>query len=54
MAAMAPSHVPGSGGKHVLRAASDLAHNLAEAGGEDGPEVAHPRAEVTRLRAHTV
>jgi hypothetical protein len=36
-------------GKHVLRAARDL----AEAGGEDGPEVAHSRAEITWLRAHT-
>ncbi len=49
MAAAAPSHVPGTHGKHVLRAARDL----AEAGGEDGPEVAHSRAEITRLRAHT-
>ncbi len=40
-------------GKHVLRAARDLAYNLAEAGGEDGPEVGHSRVEVTRLRAHT-
>ena len=37
----------------MLRAARDLADNLAEAGGEDGPEVAHSRAEITRLRAHT-
>ena len=33
MAAAAPSHVPRTQGKHVLRAAPDL----AEAGGEDGP-----------------
>ncbi len=36
-------------GKHVLRAARDL----AEACGEDGPEVAHSRAESTWPRAHT-
>jgi hypothetical protein len=36
----------------VLRAACDLAHDLAEAGGEDDPEMIHSRAEITRLRAH--
>lgn len=49
MAAAAPSHVPGTRRKHVLRAA----HDLAEAGGEDGPEVVHYRAEITRMRART-
>lgn len=36
--------------KHVLRAARDLAHDLAVAGGQDSPEVLHSRAEVHRLR----
>jgi RsiW-degrading membrane proteinase PrsW (M82 family) len=36
--------------KHVLRAARDLAADLAEAGGEDTPDVLHARAEVARLR----
>ena len=49
MAAAAPSQVPGTQRKHVLRAAPDL----AEAGGEDAPEVAQSRAEISRLRAHT-
>ncbi len=49
MAAAAPSYVPGTHGKHLLRAAPDL----AEAGGEDSPEVAQSRAEISRLRAHT-
>jgi hypothetical protein len=38
----------------VLRAARHFAHNdPAQADGEDGPEVVHSRAEVTRLRTHT-
>ena len=37
----------------MLRAARDLAHDLAKAGGEDGPEMVHSRAEITRLPAHT-
>ncbi len=49
MAAAASSHVPGTQGKYVLRAAPDL----AEAGGEDGPEVAQSRAEISWLRTHT-
>jgi RsiW-degrading membrane proteinase PrsW (M82 family) len=36
--------------RHVLRAARDLAAELAEAGGADTPEVAHARAEIGRLR----
>ncbi len=37
--------------KHVLRAARDLAADLAAAGGADTPEVAHAREEIARLRA---
>lgn len=37
--------------KHVLRAALDLAHELARSGGEDNERVAHERAEIARLRA---
>jgi RsiW-degrading membrane proteinase PrsW (M82 family) len=36
--------------KHVLRAAGDLAEDLAEAGGYDSPAVLHSRAEIGRLR----
>jgi hypothetical protein len=52
MTAAAPSHVPGTGRSNVLRAARDLAHDLAEAGEEDDPEMIHSRAEITRLRTH--
>jgi len=44
---------PGTGRrreKHVLRAAHDLAADLARSGGEDSPAVAHSRAEIARLR----
>ena len=37
--------------KHVLRAARDLAADLAAAGGEDTPSVEHSRREIARLRA---
>jgi RsiW-degrading membrane proteinase PrsW (M82 family) len=37
--------------KHVLRAAFDLAHEIALAGGADSPGVAHERAEIARVRA---
>jgi RsiW-degrading membrane proteinase PrsW (M82 family) len=37
--------------KHVLRAARDLAADLAAASGGETPEVAHARAEIARLRA---
>ena len=37
--------------KHVLRAARDLAEDLAEANGETTPEVEHSRAEIERLRS---
>lgn len=37
--------------QHILRAALDLAHELAAAGGPESPGVAHERAEVSRLRA---
>jgi protease PrsW len=36
--------------KHLLRAARDLAADLAEAGGDDTPHVLHARAEIARLR----
>ena len=36
--------------KHVLRAALDLGHELAAAGGNDSPGVARERAEIARLR----
>ena len=39
--------------KHVLRAARDLAEDLAASGGADTPEVAHSRAEISRLRTHS-
>ena len=42
------SHVPGSGGKHVMRAARDLA-----GGRERGPELTNSRPEITWLRTHT-
>ncbi len=38
--------------KHVLRAARDLAEDLAASDGADSPEVEHSRAEISRLRAH--
>ncbi len=34
----------------MLRAARDFAHYFAKAGGEDGPDMIHFRAEITRLR----
>ena len=37
--------------KHVLRAARDLAADLAVAGGEDTPPVEYSRSEIARLRA---
>jgi protease PrsW len=36
--------------RHVLRAARDLAADLAAANGRDDPEVVHSRAEIARLR----
>jgi RsiW-degrading membrane proteinase PrsW (M82 family) len=36
--------------KHLLRAARDLAADLAAANGRDDPEVLHSRAEIARLR----
>ncbi|WP_198664039.1 PrsW family intramembrane metalloprotease [Jiangella endophytica] len=36
--------------KHVVRAARDLGHDLAAAGGETSAAVAHSRAEIVRLR----
>jgi hypothetical protein len=36
--------------RHVLTAASDLAHQLARDGGADTPAVHHARNEVMRLR----
>ncbi|SEE67228.1 PrsW family intramembrane metalloprotease [Jiangella alba] len=36
--------------KHVVRAARDLGHDLAAAGGETSGAVAHSRAEIARLR----
>jgi RsiW-degrading membrane proteinase PrsW (M82 family) len=38
------------GAKHVLRAALDLAHELANARGQDCPGVQHERAEIARVR----
>jgi RsiW-degrading membrane proteinase PrsW (M82 family) len=37
--------------KHVLRAARDLAHDIAVAGGTNSPQVEHSRGEITRLRS---
>jgi hypothetical protein len=37
--------------RHVLRAARDLAADLAQSGGEETPAVRHARAEIARLRA---
>jgi protease PrsW len=37
--------------KHVVRAAFDLAHEIALARGADSPGVAHERAEIARVRA---
>ena len=37
--------------KHILRAALDLAHELAAAGGGESPGVDHQRREIARLRA---
>jgi RsiW-degrading membrane proteinase PrsW (M82 family) len=45
-----PSGVSRRREKHVLRAARDLAEDLAEAGGETTPAVEHSRAEIARLR----
>ena len=39
-----------SNAKHVLRAALDLAHEVAEAGGSESEGVRHERAEIARLR----
>ncbi|WP_116451173.1 PrsW family intramembrane metalloprotease [Blastococcus litoris] len=39
--------------KHVLRAARDLAQDLARADGDDSPAVLHARAEIGRLRRHS-
>jgi hypothetical protein len=39
--------------KHVLRAARDLAEDLAASGGAETPEVEHSRAEISRLRTHS-
>jgi hypothetical protein len=39
--------------KHLLRAARDLAADLAEAEGDDTPEVQHSRSEIARLRGHS-
>jgi RsiW-degrading membrane proteinase PrsW (M82 family) len=36
--------------KHVVRAARDLAGDLADSGGADTPQVGHARAEIARLR----
>ena len=36
--------------KHVLRAALDLAHEIAAAGGRENARVAHERGEIERLR----
>ena len=36
--------------KHLLRAALDLTHELADAGGEDSDGVRHERGEIARLR----
>ena len=36
--------------KHVLRAALDLAHEIAAAGGRENARVAHERGEIARLR----
>lgn len=37
--------------RHVLHAATDLAEEIARAGGAETPEVAFARREVRRLRA---
>ena len=37
--------------KHVLAAARDLTGDLAAAGGDETPEVAHSRAEINRVRS---
>ena len=47
-----PENVSRRREKHVLRAARDLAEDLAVSGGTDTPEVEHSRAEIKRLRAH--
>ena len=39
--------------KHVLRSSLDLAHELAEAGGQDSEGVRHERAEIARFRPAT-
>lgn len=39
--------------KHVLAAALDLAHDLAESGGSGDSAVEHSRSEIRRLRGHT-
>jgi hypothetical protein len=46
-----PENVSRHREKHVLRAARDLAEDLAASGGADTPEVEHSRAEIKRLRA---
>lgn len=37
--------------KHILAAAHDLAHDLAESGGVETPQIEHSRREIARLRA---
>jgi RsiW-degrading membrane proteinase PrsW (M82 family) len=49
-----PGHREKRRAKHVLTAANDLAEQLAEAGGHETEDVAHARAEITRLRASPV
>lgn len=38
--------------RHVLLAVRDLAHDLAEADGDESPNVTHARSEVARVRQH--